>query len=122
MISRVTLMLPCLFFFTSNLTFWLYSISNFASIYYSAAKTIIMKKNNLLHYFGTIALFAVLFAGCHTATNKKNISENAQIDMRSKYDDSTLANNILPVLMPYNRLIDPAGKVISFGDPGDENH
>jgi YVTN family beta-propeller protein len=81
-----------------------------------------MKKNTPFYYIAIAALFAVLFAGCHTAIDKKNVSENVQLDMHSKYDDSTLANNILPVLMPYNRLIDPAGKVISFGDPGDENH
>src|SRR5258708_34433056 len=81
-----------------------------------------MKKYTPIYHTAIAALFAVLFAGCHTAIDKKNVSENAQLDMHSKYDDSTLANNILPVLMPYNRLIDPAGKVISFGDPGDENH
>lgn len=38
------------------------------------------------------------------------------------YDDSTLNRNILPVLMPFNRIIDPAGTVISFGSPDAENH
>lgn len=42
--------------------------------------------------------------------------------MHSAYDDSTLSRNILPVLMPYNRIIDPAGKVVAFGDADDENH
>ncbi len=42
--------------------------------------------------------------------------------MHSAYDDSTLNRNILPVLMPYNRIIDPAGKVISLGDVSEENH
>jgi YVTN family beta-propeller protein len=42
--------------------------------------------------------------------------------MHSAYDDSTLSRNILPVLMPYNRVIDPVGKVIAFGDADDENH
>ncbi|SCW46964.1 40-residue YVTN family beta-propeller repeat-containing protein [Mucilaginibacter sp. NFR10] len=42
--------------------------------------------------------------------------------MHSAYDDSTLNRHILPVLMPYNRIIDPAGTVISFGDASDENH
>lgn len=41
---------------------------------------------------------------------------------RAAYDDSTLSRNILPVMMPYNRIIDPAGKVISFGSPELENH
>ena len=81
-----------------------------------------MKKNNSFRFSGIIAVTAILLTSCHTANNKKNISGNEQINMHSTYDDSTLANNILPVLMPYNRLIDPAGKVISFGDPGEENH
>ncbi len=42
--------------------------------------------------------------------------------MHFSYDDSTLTNKILPVMMPYNRLIDPAGKVVSFGSPDLENH
>ena len=38
------------------------------------------------------------------------------------YDHSTLSRNTLPVLMPYNKVIDPAGKQIYFGDPELENH
>ena len=59
---------------------------------------------------------------CHNLNNKKQLTADEQVNMHSAYDDSTLNRNILPVLMPYNRVIDPAGKVISFGDPGDENH
>ena len=42
--------------------------------------------------------------------------------MYVSYDDSTLNNRVLPVMMPYNRIIDPVGKVIKFGDPLLENH
>lgn len=38
------------------------------------------------------------------------------------YDSQTLARNTLPVLMPYNKIIDPAGKAIYFGDSGNEDH
>jgi YVTN family beta-propeller protein len=62
------------------------------------------------------------FYACHTVTGKKQISDNEQVNMHSAYDDSTLNRHILPVLMPYNRIIDPAGTVISFGDAADENH
>ena len=41
---------------------------------------------------------------------------------RTAYDDSTLARNDLPLLMPYNKIIDPAGKAIRYGDPDRENH
>lgn len=46
----------------------------------------------------------------------------ARINPRIAYDDSTLANNSLPLLMPYNRIIDPAGSVVRYGDTDLENH
>ncbi|BAU53798.1 bifunctional YncE family protein/alkaline phosphatase family protein [Mucilaginibacter gotjawali] len=72
------------------------------------------------------ALGAVLLAACIVACSpaKKNglSGDQEQTNMHSAYDDSTLTNKILPVMMPYNRLIDPAGKVVRFGDPKVENH
>src|ERR1700722_19771508 len=91
-------------------------------LHFAALKHIVMKKIRFGYYIVCIAFFALFFAGCHMAKSKKDTSENTQVDMHSTYDDSTLANNLLPVLMPFNRLIDPAGKVISFGDPALENH
>lgn len=41
---------------------------------------------------------------------------------QSTYESSTLAGNNLPVLMPYNRWIEPAGEQIYFGDNELENH
>lgn len=69
-----------------------------------------------------ITLSIIASAGCHTSKKNKADADNEQVNMHSAYDDSTLNNKILPVLMPYNRVIDPAGKVIAFGDPADENH
>jgi YVTN family beta-propeller protein len=40
----------------------------------------------------------------------------------SDWDNLDLSGNQLPVIMPYNRIIDPAGKQIYFGDPNYENH
>jgi len=40
----------------------------------------------------------------------------------SSYEMQTLADSILPVMMPYNRWIDPAGQQIYFGDKENENH
>ena len=68
------------------------------------------------------ASFALTFSACHTALDKKNTADNDVLNMHHPYDDSTLTNKLLPVMMPYNRLIDPAGKVVSFGDPEMENH
>ncbi|MEN0054509.1 MAG: bifunctional YncE family protein/alkaline phosphatase family protein [Mucilaginibacter sp.] len=69
-----------------------------------------------------LAGFLGSFTACHTVNSNKQAAINEQANMHSAYDDSTLNRNILPVLMPYNRVIDPVGNVISFGDPGDENH
>ncbi len=70
-------------------------------------------------FFIGLGLF---FYGCKLASQHNNGDNNEQINMHTDYDDSTLTNSILPVLMPYNRIIDPAGKVITFGNPDEENH
>ncbi|NHA03504.1 phosphoesterase [Mucilaginibacter sp. HC2] len=69
----------------------------------------------------TAGLFISLMA-CHRLNSNKQSAGNEQVNMHSAYDDSTLNRSILPVLMPYNRIIDPAGQVVTFGDAGDENH
>ncbi|MBS1530363.1 MAG: YncE family protein, partial [Bacteroidetes bacterium] len=61
-------------------------------------------------------VFITAFAGV------KHVIDEEQAKMHFRYDDSTLTNRVLPVMMPYNRLIDPAGKTISFGDPNYEEH
>jgi len=81
-----------------------------------------MLKNSPVFQLMVTMLAVICFTACHTVKNKKDPVADAQTNMHSAYDDSTLNNSILPVLMPYNRLIDPAGKVISFGDPDMENH
>ena len=40
----------------------------------------------------------------------------------SKWDKYNLSGDSLPVIMPYNRIIDPAGDQIYFGDSLLENH
>lgn len=59
---------------------------------------------------------------CRSGMNKQSSNPDEIAAHHSSYDDSTLNRNILPLLMPYNRIIDPAGKVIAFGDAGSENH
>lgn len=80
-----------------------------------------MKYQKFLLHLSILAIFFPLYA-CHTVSGNKQSSDNEQVNMHSAYDDSTLNRHILPVLMPYNRIIDPAGTVISFGDASDENH
>jgi YVTN family beta-propeller protein len=70
----------------------------------------------------SLAIALLLFTSCH-AFKKNNTGGDQEItNMHSAYDDSTLTNKVLPVVMPYNRYIEPAGKVVSFGDPRFENH
>ena len=54
------------------------------------------------------------------AQNRKERRE--QKEHRSSYENKTLTNSQLPVAMPYNRWIDPAGLQIYFGDKEQENH
>ncbi len=80
-----------------------------------------MRLKTLLSVFLLITACAVL-AGCQSAHDNRNSVNNDVRNMHSPYDDSTLTNKLLPVMMPYNRLIDPVGKVVSFGNPELENH
>lgn len=52
--------------------------------------------------------------------SKRTVKE--QKKYRTSYENSSLAGNDLPVLMPFNRWIDPAGEQIYFGDKEQENH
>ncbi|MFA5326799.1 MAG: bifunctional YncE family protein/alkaline phosphatase family protein [Prolixibacteraceae bacterium] len=54
------------------------------------------------------------------AQSKRTVKD--QQKYRTSYENSTLAGNELPVLMPFNRWIDPAGTQIYFGDKELENH
>ena len=63
-----------------------------------------------------LSAFIILYSGC---TSSHNSISNAY---HSKYDDTSLLVQAGPILLPYNRYIDPAGTVIRFGDPELENH
>ncbi|MEO7047540.1 MAG: hypothetical protein ABI091_19735, partial [Ferruginibacter sp.] len=53
---------------------------------------------------------------------RKSSGISEQASQHSPYDDSTLNNNLLPVLMPFNRIISPAGSVVSWGNKNLEQH
>jgi YVTN family beta-propeller protein len=74
-------------------------------------KTITMKK----HPFIFLMLLVLLTIPFSTSAQKAN-------PYFSKWDSLDLSGNSLPVLMPYNRIIDPAGEQIYFGNPNLENH
>ncbi len=81
--------------------------------------------DNHMHYLLSVGLFLGLgsaLASCSVPQTSKTTVSLEQADMHNTYDDSTLHNNVLPVLLPYNRLIAPAGQVVRYGDPNLENH
>jgi YVTN family beta-propeller protein len=70
----------------------------------------------------TIILSLIAFTACHNINHGATTTDNAQVSQHSAYDDSTLRRTKLPLLMPYNRIIDPAGTVLRYGDNSTENH
>ncbi len=68
-------------------------------------------------------LVIVLFTQPVITIQAQNKKERKQQDKYlSEYELESLSGNQLPVLMPYNRWIDPAGEQIYFGDKELENH
>lgn len=74
------------------------------------------------HNFRLFALIVVILAVGSCKTTQQGYQNLAIINPRIAYDDSTLNRNTLPLLMPYNRIINPAGTVIRYGDLDLENH
>ena len=73
--------------------------------------------------FYSVVLIGALFAtSCHSINGNTSPGENDITNQHSAYDDSTLRQTQLPVLMPYNRIIQPAGSVVQYGDGAQENH
>ena len=73
-------------------------------------------------FFVLNMIMIVCFTACHSITKNTAIGVQEAVNMHSSYDDSSLNSKVMPIMLPYNRLIDPAGKVVSFGDPRTENH
>ena len=70
-----------------------------------------------------ITSLSILFISCGRRNKFHSTSSHLEtISHHSAYDDSTLNRNTLPVLMPYNRIISPAGETITFGAAELENH
>ncbi|WP_158826631.1 bifunctional YncE family protein/alkaline phosphatase family protein [Mucilaginibacter lacusdianchii] len=79
-------------------------------------------KNNCTGLYYLALLLPVCF-GCHSFFQRDKGQNNQEtINHHASYDDSTLNRNTLPVMMPFNRIIDPAGKLIVYGSPELENH
>jgi len=78
-----------------------------------------MMKRNFLCSSALVLL--AMATGCHNFTGKHSSVANST-DGHSGYDDSTLRQTQAPFLLPYNRIIQPAGDVVRYGSTGDENH
>ena len=70
------------------------------------------------------AIYCLLIGlvACSSPHTKQAVLSPEQATQHSLYDDSTLHNTHLPVLMPYNRLLAPAGRVVAYGSADLENH
>ena len=66
--------------------------------------------------FLLLVISVIVYSGC-TSAHHSGVSA-----YHSAYDDTSLVVQAGPILLPYNRYIDPAGSVIRFGDPEYENH
>jgi hypothetical protein len=64
----------------------------------------------------------ICIVACKSYTNRNTSNTNEVSKHYSTYDTSDLNGTSLPVLMPYNRIIDPVGTVVSYGHPDLENH
>ncbi|MGB5264391.1 MAG: hypothetical protein WBN28_12390, partial [Lutimonas sp.] len=65
----------------------------------------------------------IIFAfNCLAVQSQSRKDKKKQKEYISTYEEQTLNDAVLPVMMPYNRWIDPAGEQIYFGDTQLENH
>jgi YVTN family beta-propeller protein len=70
----------------------------------------------------SLIVASLLFLSALSAFAQSEKSLKQQKKYLTSYESSTLSGNDLPVLMPYNKWIDPAGEQIYFGDKESENH
>ena len=73
---------------------------------------------NLIRILFLLLIIQSTFPG-YSQTRKE---KREQAKHLSNFEKKTLNDNELPVMMPYNRWIDPAGEQIYFGDTELENH
>jgi len=81
-----------------------------------------MRHSNFSFIFScSLGLLTLCLTSCITSRNWKSSIVTAS-SYHSSYDDTTLTIDNSSILMPYNRIIDPAGTIIKFGNPLLENH
>lgn len=112
----------CGFSNLSSLNFWgeivLFPTSLISLLFHIQSLLIMLVKNSFRFIFFA---WAIGFLGS-CKTTQQSVQNVARVNPRIGYDDSTLTKTTLPLLMPYNRVIDPAGTVVRYGDLDLENH
>ncbi len=82
-----------------------------------------MKPDNYSNTFPSKFIPLMLLWSIVSCTTSKIYKTSISTDSYSSpYDVSTLAVDNKAILLPYNRIIDPAGTVIRYGQPSLENH
>lgn len=69
-----------------------------------------------------IASFVLFCLSACASTHIHKTITSGDGNYHSPYDDKTLSIDSGSILMPYNRIVDPVGTVIRFGNPSQENH
>ncbi|HXS37242.1 MAG TPA: alkaline phosphatase family protein [Flavipsychrobacter sp.] len=75
--------------------------------------------NKLLTF--PIYIILILISSCNEKSHKQTDQPKTPLHSDA-YDNSILNSHNAPFLLPYNRIIEPAGTTIHFGDPKVENH
>jgi YVTN family beta-propeller protein len=81
-----------------------------------------MDKIPFVNVYKAIVIIVLFGLSACSSTHVHKTVMNEDNSYHSPYDDKTLAIDSNSVLMPFNRIVDPAGTVIRFGNPMQENH
>jgi len=76
----------------------------------------------MFKYLYRILILLLFVQPVITCKSQSKRERKEQAKYLSAYEQQSLAGNELPVLMPFNRWIDPAGEQVYFGDKQLENH
>ena len=81
-----------------------------------------MRTLSVSFYFRFFIAFLLLAITACSSTRGYRSAVVVDKKYHSSYDDTTMTKDNGLLMMPYNKVIDPAGAVISFGNPTLENH
>jgi hypothetical protein len=75
-----------------------------------------------MKYLVTFLLLYPCFFSFGKGNKHRHGKDKEQQAYHSFYDDSTMLARTGPILLPYNRYIDPAGAMVTFGIRDNESH